>query len=277
MLTSHLEFLATLGQVDRSGEGSKLFFGESLMLRSVLAKTAVLGSLALAGLPLAQAQEPRSTYSIWYYYDMRDPAHTLRFVEDVPLQTARQIWAETNINNSNFPLQGCPWNNPVKIEFMKNANYRNGTAKEEDVIRAVKQTITKQVEKIAPKPYIPIRSIAPVTVDPPRSEESTARGSGYTYNAKAPKLVGTWHAKDRAAVILTVTENQMNWMNQYVGPYTQTGNTFRAKLAQKSIPDAYVTMEGNLNGDQLHLKMIRHYNTSYGRRSDPFGEDDYVK
>lgn len=124
-----------------------------------------------------------------------------------------------------------------------------------------------------------------VTVDvkpmPDVKAAGKAERKGFTYKKDAPKqvgsLVGTWHQKGRPGILLTITADRMDWMESYVGTYTQKDNSFKAKLQQRNISDAFVEIDGKIDGNNIHIKAIRNYSTSFGRKSDDFGEYDYEK
>jgi hypothetical protein len=251
-----------------------------------MSRNTIFGLTLILGLGLIDPQPGRAQIrrpdapeiSVLYWYNMTNPQGTIQFkvYDSVYPQGPVRDWVSKNkINDINSDLRGCPFDAPFRIQLSRYPGYRNGTMTKEEIVQAVKE----QIKKTLPPPQTPIRSIRSVDVTRrPSAQPKAARGAtGFTYNPSAPSIVGTWHQKSNPDSLLVINGNQVSWMNQYFGTFTQSGNTVRAQLRQQSIPDAYVTMDGNLQGKTLHAKMSRSYNTTYGRKTDDFGEYDFEK
>ena len=231
---------------------------------------------------MAQIRRPDAPdISIIYWYNKTNPQGTIQFkVYDgaYPQGPVRDWMALNKIGDMNSDLRGCPFNAPTGIYLSRYPGYRNGTMTKEDIVRAAEEKIKKGL----PAPESRYQSLPTVDVNRHRTEQPKPQPPrrGFAYNPTAPTIVGTWHDKrhpDNPNFSLVINGNQMSWMNEYSGIFTQSGSVVRARLRQRSIPDAYVTMEANLQGTSLHAKMSRSYNTTYGRKTDDFGEYDFEK
>jgi hypothetical protein len=226
---------------------------------------------------MAQVRRPEGPdISIIYWYNKTNPQGTIQFMvyDGAYPQGPVQAWmAQNKIGDIDSDLRGCPFNVPTRIYLSHCPGYRNGTMTKEDIVRAAKEKIKSTLH-----PEFTFHRIQPVDVRPHRTErpKADAPTTSFAYNPSAPTIVGTWHNKRNPNDSLTINGNRMTWMD-FSGTFTQSGSTVTARLQQQSIPDAYLTMEGNVLGNTLHAKTSYSYNTSYGRKTDDFGEYDFVK